>query len=325
MIEDGPTTQNTPETHAWLGDLPTDAPAGVARARSSSARSGTPRRSARATCRPILDMTFDFTVASGYVDAASSGNASRASGGSSARITTLYPTRRVRRVPDQPRHGSRRERAGRRPGQAAPRGGDAPDRARRPVRVLRRGDRHDRPEAGSRDPDADALGRQRTRGRVQHARPMGGALGGSPVGERGRRIGRPVVAPLRLPRPDPVPGRPSGAVHGHVHGRQRRQPGGLRRPAVWSRWDGPGRHECLRRAGLPDPDPRQGPALREPVGNVGARWRSRGPTPSPRSSPRPAGSPATGPCRPSRRRAWWSSTSSRELGPAVHDAWARCR
>jgi glycosidase len=89
MIEDGPTTQNTPETHAWLGDL----------------RQALQRRSPGALTlgevwdtSPIsasyvpdaLDMTFDFTVASGYVDAAGSGDGS-SFGRILARITTLYP------------------------------------------------------------------------------------------------------------------------------------------------------------------------------------------------------------------------------------------
>ncbi len=90
MIEDGPTTQNTPETHAWLGTL---------RRTLQQASPGALLLGEVWDTSPIsssyvpadLDMTFDFTVASGYVDAASSGNASSI-GRILARITTLYPT-----------------------------------------------------------------------------------------------------------------------------------------------------------------------------------------------------------------------------------------
>lgn len=89
MIEDGSTTQNTPETHAWLGDLrrslegtsPGVLMLGEVWDKSLISSSYVPA---------ALDMTFDFTVASGYVDAAGSGDASSV-GRILAKITTLYP------------------------------------------------------------------------------------------------------------------------------------------------------------------------------------------------------------------------------------------
>jgi alpha-amylase len=89
MIEDGPTTQNTPETHAWLGDL---------RRSLQTASPGALTLGEVWDTSPIsssyvpdaLDMTFDFTVASAYVDAAGSGDGSSV-GRILARITTLYP------------------------------------------------------------------------------------------------------------------------------------------------------------------------------------------------------------------------------------------
>jgi len=90
MVEDGPTTQNTPATHAWLGTL----------RRSLQAKSpgalllGEVWDTSRISSSYVpsdLDMTFDFTVASGYVDAAGSGDASSI-GRILAKVTTLYPT-----------------------------------------------------------------------------------------------------------------------------------------------------------------------------------------------------------------------------------------
>ena len=90
MIEDGPTTQNTPETHAWLGTfrkaVEQKAPGALL---VGEVWDTSPISSSYVPAD--LDMTFDFTVASGYVDAAGSGDASSV-GRILARITTLYPT-----------------------------------------------------------------------------------------------------------------------------------------------------------------------------------------------------------------------------------------
>ncbi len=89
MIEDGPTTQNTPETHAWLGDLRQTLQRGSPGALTLGEVWDTSPISA-SYVPTALDMTFDFTVASGYVDAANSGDGSSI-GRILARITTLYP------------------------------------------------------------------------------------------------------------------------------------------------------------------------------------------------------------------------------------------
>ena len=90
MIEDGPATQNTPETHDWLATFrqsvqqqsPGALTIGEVWDASTISSSYVPRS---------LDMTFDFSIASAYVDAASSGNASSV-GRILEKVTTLYPT-----------------------------------------------------------------------------------------------------------------------------------------------------------------------------------------------------------------------------------------
>jgi alpha-amylase len=89
MIEDGPTTQNTPETHAWLGDLRRSLQATTPGALTLGEVWDTSPISS-SYVPDALDMTFDFTVASAYVDAAGSGDGSSV-GRILARITTLYP------------------------------------------------------------------------------------------------------------------------------------------------------------------------------------------------------------------------------------------
>ena len=89
MVEDGPTTQNTPETHAWLHDLRTSLQETSPGALTLGEVWDTSPISS-SYVPDALDMTFDFTLASGYVDAASSGDASSL-GRLLARITTLYP------------------------------------------------------------------------------------------------------------------------------------------------------------------------------------------------------------------------------------------
>jgi glycosidase len=89
MIEDGPTTQNTPETHAWLGDLRRS----LEKASPGALMLGEVWDTSLVSSSYVpdaLDMTFDFTVASGYVDAAGSGDASSIDR-ILAKITTLYP------------------------------------------------------------------------------------------------------------------------------------------------------------------------------------------------------------------------------------------
>ena len=90
MIEDGPTTQNTPQTHAWLHDLRT----ALQRSTPGALTIGEVWDTSPISSSYVpndLDMTFDFTVASGYVDAAGSGDGSSV-GRILARITTLYPS-----------------------------------------------------------------------------------------------------------------------------------------------------------------------------------------------------------------------------------------
>lgn len=90
MIEDGATTENTPETHAWLHDFrvsveQTDPGAllvGEVWDASPVSASYVPND---------LDMTFDFGLSSAYLDAAGTGNG----GGLSrvlAKVTSLYPS-----------------------------------------------------------------------------------------------------------------------------------------------------------------------------------------------------------------------------------------
>jgi glycosidase len=89
MIEDGSTTQNTPETHAWLGDF-RRALQGTSPGALTLGEVWDTSKVSSSYVPDALDMTFDFTVASGYVDAAGSGNASSIDR-ILAKITTLYP------------------------------------------------------------------------------------------------------------------------------------------------------------------------------------------------------------------------------------------
>ena len=89
LIEDGPTTQNTPETHAWWQTFRT----AVEKTSPGAFLVGEVWDTSPISASYVpddLDMTFDFTVASGYVDAAGSGDATSL-GKILARITTLYP------------------------------------------------------------------------------------------------------------------------------------------------------------------------------------------------------------------------------------------
>ena len=90
MIEAGSTTQNTPATHAWLGTFRQALRAGKPGALTLGEVWDTSPISS-SYVPDALDMTFDFTAASAYVDAAGTGNASSLDR-ILARITTLYPT-----------------------------------------------------------------------------------------------------------------------------------------------------------------------------------------------------------------------------------------
>jgi alpha-amylase len=89
LIEDGSTTENTPETHAWWrtfrGTIERTAPGALLLGEvwdtAQMSSSYVPRD---------LDMTFDFALAGAYLNAAQSGNGD-ALGRVLARITTLYP------------------------------------------------------------------------------------------------------------------------------------------------------------------------------------------------------------------------------------------
>jgi alpha-amylase len=90
MVEDGPTTQNTPETHDWLAAFRR----AIQQASPGALTIGEVWDNSKISSSYVpasLDMTFDFTIASGYVDAAGSGDGSSV-GRLLARITTLYPT-----------------------------------------------------------------------------------------------------------------------------------------------------------------------------------------------------------------------------------------
>ncbi|MBI3745340.1 MAG: DUF3459 domain-containing protein [Chloroflexi bacterium] len=90
LVEDGPTTQNTPATHAWLGtlrrSLQAKAPGALLLGEVWDAS-----KISSSYVPADLDMTFDFTVASSYVDAAGSGDAGSI-GRVLAKVTSLYPT-----------------------------------------------------------------------------------------------------------------------------------------------------------------------------------------------------------------------------------------
>ena len=89
MIEDGPTTQNTPETHQWLATFRQ----AIQQASPGALTIGEVWDNSKISSSYVptsLDMTFDFTIASGYVDAAGSGDGSSV-GRLLAKITTLYP------------------------------------------------------------------------------------------------------------------------------------------------------------------------------------------------------------------------------------------
>jgi alpha-amylase len=89
LIEDGSTTENTPETHAWWrtfrGTIERTAPGALLLGEVWD----TAQMSSRYVPRD-LDMTFDFALAGAYLNAAQSGNGD-ALGRVLARITTLYP------------------------------------------------------------------------------------------------------------------------------------------------------------------------------------------------------------------------------------------
>ena len=90
LVEDGPTTQNTPETHAWWHTFRTAMEATEPGALLVGEVWDTPQNSS-SYVPDDLDMTFDFALASGYVIAAQSGD------GSSlakllGKVTTLYPS-----------------------------------------------------------------------------------------------------------------------------------------------------------------------------------------------------------------------------------------
>jgi glycosidase len=90
LIEDGPTTQNTPETHAWWHDFR----AAIEQATPGALTLGevwdTPKVSG-SYVPDALDMTFDFGLASTYVSAAGAGD-----GNSLGRVltnaTSVYPS-----------------------------------------------------------------------------------------------------------------------------------------------------------------------------------------------------------------------------------------
>ena len=168
LIEDGATLENTPETHAWWKTFR----AAVERegARRAAPRRGLGHAAEQLELRPGRPRPHVRLRAREHAMWARPSRATAArSRGRSPRSRRSTRRRRVRGVPDEPRPGPDRQPAQGRPGGAARGRRSAPDRARRAVHLLRRGDRDDRAQAGRADPDADALGRVDAGGRVQHA------------------------------------------------------------------------------------------------------------------------------------------------------------
>jgi glycosidase len=89
LIEDGTTTQNTPETHAWWKAFRTAVEARTPGALLLGEVYDTPQNSS-SYVPDDLDLTFDFASASTMVTAAQSGDGSSVQR-ALARITTLYP------------------------------------------------------------------------------------------------------------------------------------------------------------------------------------------------------------------------------------------
>ena len=89
LIEDGATTENTPETHAWWHDFRTAIEAKAPGALTLGEVYDTPKVSS-SYVPDALDMTFDFGLASTYVSSAGGGD-----GNSLGRVltnaTTVYP------------------------------------------------------------------------------------------------------------------------------------------------------------------------------------------------------------------------------------------
>jgi glycosidase len=89
LIEDGPTTQNTPETHRWWKDFRAAIETGRPGALLLGEVYDTPQNSS-SYVPDDLDLTFDFASASTMVTAAQSGDG-RSVQRALAKITTLYP------------------------------------------------------------------------------------------------------------------------------------------------------------------------------------------------------------------------------------------
>ncbi len=89
LIEDGTTTQNTPETHAWWKTFRSAVEAGRPGALLLGEVYDTPQNSS-SYVPDDLDLTFDFASASTMVTAAQSGDGSSVQR-ALAKVTTLYP------------------------------------------------------------------------------------------------------------------------------------------------------------------------------------------------------------------------------------------